>query len=434
MASGRLRAADVIEAAGAGARGFLETQRTGQAVQKGAAIFESLGPVGERVAELMRSDPMAFLRLSQQVGGANQLFDLIQVQLQARPAAPAFVNLRMPDGRIVHVQEGSAEFEQARQAGAVETGAAETAPLGVVDPETGRFLRTVLEGSPEMAEAIRRGLLVTRVTGEAAGEAGVTGRTVLPSEQEDFRNLEANTIGFVETALDMIEQVRGRPELLGTAGGLSRIFLGIDQQLQGIRRLMPDRGYEILGEPGERPRRVSEDELRSLAEREAQALLPGLGRLGAEAAVVQSRIVDLAFSAARAVANQEGRAVSDRDLREFLKVIGGGGALDNPEAMQAVLADVIRRVVRGFETRGRIVNRDLPERSRFPIPDLYTELPRLGELGITREGLQWVDQPSAGRPSFEQLEQRFRRHESGEQPLTEEELRELDRQLRGLDR
>jgi hypothetical protein len=155
----------------------------------------------------------------------------------------------------------------------------------------------------------------------------------------EFKDLRDAQIG-TEQAKASIEEiknlVKGKPEIMSVAGGLSSLATHVVSQAEGLAKLT---GIKI---------EASQDAASYKEE------LGKLGIAGKDSAVLESAIVNLAYSAAVA-SGQSGRSVSDRDVARFIKEIGGG--LGSPDQFIGVLDAFQKRMDRNLEIRRNVLTR-----------------------------------------------------------------------------
>ena len=158
-------------------------------------------------------------------------------------------------------------------------------------------------------------------------------------EFKEFRAGAAQTQQALNIADSLITLVRDNPQALGAPGAISRSISSLSSQAVNIFKLVT--GEEPTAKPADFY--SSEEEFARIT---GNAI---------DNAVIRSNIVQLAYAQAAAVGETSGR-LSDRDVKEFMKIIGApSGNATDPKPFIATLKDVAKRARDNFQTRKRIL-------------------------------------------------------------------------------
>lgn len=193
-------------------------------------------------------------------------------------------------------------------------GTDQTVTLNEADPEDQKFLQE------------NREKLVPAPTRQETGEPGAFGgdKKLL----RDLANSEMSTRNAIKQTQRLRDLLADDPDALTATGRAISISRAIANEAEAVARTF---GVEIPEGLNDAARYVSTFE-----------------ELGVDNARARGMLTNLAYAAA-AASGQEGRAVSDRDVKRFLERIGGG-YLD-PQARVALLDDFAEEIADQFKIR-----------------------------------------------------------------------------------
>lgn len=192
-----------------------------------------------------------------------------------------------------------------------------TSRTALFNDDTGEFFD--LRNNPITPGPGDRIIESTTATG-AAGE-------VLPESQEiKLKDQESATRNFVATARDALQLLEESPDINTFTGRAASFINDVQQEARALAR---NTGLEF-----------DEQQL------DPSKYERSFDQLGIQNARMRGLITSLAFRAAAAT-GQEGRSVSDRDVRRFIEEVGAQSS--DPRAFAANLIDVSRRTVEDFK-------------------------------------------------------------------------------------
>lgn len=190
-------------------------------------------------------------------------------------------------------------------------------------------------------ETIRRFGEGPSVRFQPPGLPGVTS-----GEAEKLRESEIATTNTLESAIDLIELIKeGGPEALSSPGMFASTVLSLRSQTTGFAKQ-----FGVITDKFESGADTT------TADSKAEGIFVKLGVSATINAQIKSVIVNLAFAAA-AASGQTGRSVSDRDYERFVKELAAGAA--DPGIFISVIEKFSERINRNFQTRYRVISRDI---------------------------------------------------------------------------
>lgn len=163
------------------------------------------------------------------------------------------------------------------------------------------------------------------ITQGEASELGVSVDLLDPKELKDLFKQKGNTQTALKNIDELAAMVEGKPELIGSVGGIVRAMDSIFQQISAIPALSEAVLNGNIGEFKEAK------EVKNIVNR----------ALAGKSAVIRSRITDLSYEIA--TARESGR-LSNQDVERALAGIGESGS---PEQFVSVLNDLSERLREG---------------------------------------------------------------------------------------
>lgn len=160
------------------------------------------------------------------------------------------------------------------------------------------------------------------------GEAGQKGYAIPDALQtRELASGRAFTKTAIENTNKLQAAIRRRPEAIGTSGSLAAAVNAIRGQALNFARAA---------------------NIKVTAPLEPEAYRNTFQDIGISNRIIQSRVTSLAFAAA-AAEGQTGRAISDKDVERFIRIIGADS--QDPTAFLGVLEDFKDRLDRSYANR-----------------------------------------------------------------------------------
>jgi len=330
-----------------------EQMRQQGAALMGPALAELLAgtetPSGVLASDSFRADPVAaFTALGTE--GINMLMTQIQKErdfgLDQKVFGPGRLLLRA--GRVV-IERPDGSLDLVREVKAGDTKQYQLPGGAVVDsPFPGTYISEPATG--ELANLPTNARRISPVQQIEQGEPGAfTGLTKSQTgkQVESLRSAAESARTTISLTDELIDRIQQRPELLSVSGSLSSLVTGVEAQVFGLLRLAGTASNA----------KEAQDLVTSFVEANSEEIDGIVARMKTTAidrGVIESMVQTLAYSVA---AQREGGKLSASDVQSALRTIGQSAS---PEAFVAVLEDLQRRTVEGFEGKLQIRGRGIP--------------------------------------------------------------------------
>jgi hypothetical protein len=256
----------------------------------------------------------------------------------------------------------------------------ETDLANVVDKTSGRVVGQVRVGSAEYNEALQDPQLFLDEKGSGLA-GGITYETLLGLKESGVQDINteyqtklAATENLIMAGNKILETLDTEPDKTTAVGELLGSIANVKANVGAAARALgidPEKSYT---EDGIRYG-FNEDHFSDIFD-----------EFAVKSAVNKSRILDLAYLAA-ARRGQEGKGLSDRDVKVFSEIIGGSGS---PKARYAKLEAYLDGTVEEFNLyRDRQINR-YGDALKNPIPisskvNIYQPQPKTVDTGLSPE-------------------------------------------------
>lgn len=200
-------------------------------------------------------------------------------------------------------------------------------------PQTGEQ-RSLRADSPEATALAGQGWMVAPANIQATSATGLT-----PSQEGTEAQAQSHMLNFADLVTRAYALSRD-PTAMGPAGAIRGFVQDATAAIDGMTQLMPESVRQQYQQT-----------------RDAAARATATGRFDPSLSQLNSLFQILPYAAAQALASQEGRGVSDTDVRNFQRMAGTENWLNSPQdfgARAQLMMDIVRdRVNRSRALTGR---------------------------------------------------------------------------------